>query len=195
MNEPHGPVELRAAAITDVGYPDRTIELIAVPYDEWTPVEYNGRVVEESIAPGAFGAVTNRARKFTVNLEHDPDRWIGTVLEMRTADPKGLRTRLKIRRSPEGDQTLDDAADGLLGASVGMAVSPDHQRWEGTSRRRILKAFLDHVALTATPAYVGAEVLEVRTGPVVIQMPTSTTPNLDRILAERRLIDYHPQLT
>lgn len=195
MNDQPGPIEIRSAAITDVSYPDRTINLVAIPYDEWTPVEYKGRIVEESIAPGAFGAVVNRARKFTVNLEHDPDRWIGTVVELRTADPKGLISRLKIRRTPEGDQTLNDAADGMLGASVGMAVSPDHQKWEGTGRRRILKAFLDHIALTATPAYVGAEVLEVRTGPVVIQIPESKTPNLDRILAERAAAGYSSPLT
>ena len=194
-NEEHGPVEIRSATITDVGYPDRTIDLIAIPYDEWTAVVYNGRVVEESVAPGAFGAVVNRARKFTVNFDHDADRWLGSVLEVRTNDPKGLRTKLKIRRTPEGDQALNDAADGMLGASVGMAVSPDHQRWETSSRRRILKAFLDHIALTASPAYLGAEILEVRNAPTVIQLPESATPNLDRVLAELAADGYRTVLT
>ena len=183
-NDEHGPVELRSAAITDVGYPDRTIDLIAIPYDEWTAVEYKGRFVEESVAPGAFGAVVNRARKFLVNLEHDHERWLGNVVEVRTTDPAGLRAKIRIRRTPEGDQALNDAADGMLGASVGMAVSPDHQRWETSTRRRIMKAFLDHIALTASPAYAGAGVLEVRHSPLVTPLPESATPNLDRILAE-----------
>jgi hypothetical protein len=97
---------------------------------------------------------------------------------------------VKIRRSAEGNQALDDAADGLLGASVGMAVSPTDQTLD-KGRRRIRKAFLDHVALTATPAYVGAAVLEVRTAPLGV----SLTPNLDAILAERAEMRYRSLLT
>lgn len=186
----HGPVEIRTAAIADVSYPERTINLVAVPYNEWAVVEYppnSGRLVEESVDPGAFGAVANRARRFVVNMEHDPERIIGNVRELRSDPTRGLLSVIKIRRTPEGDQALDDAADGMLGASVGMAVSQAGQVWETRNRRRIAKAYLDHVALTFTPAYVGAEVLEVRQAPIVVTAPTSLTPNLDRILAERRV--------
>ncbi len=186
----HGPVEIRTAAIADVSYPERTINLVAVPYNEWAVVEYppnSGRLVEESVDPGAFGAVANRARRFVVNMEHDPERIIGNVRELRSDPTRGLLSVIKIRRTPEGDQALDDAADGMLGASVGMAVSQAGQVWETRNRRRIAKAYLDHVALTFTPAYVGAEVLEVRQAPIVVTAPTSVTPNLDRILAERRV--------
>ena len=31
------------ATVTDVRFPERIIELVAVPYDEWAPVEYRGR--------------------------------------------------------------------------------------------------------------------------------------------------------
>jgi HK97 family phage prohead protease len=181
-------IEIRRAEIAKVAYPDRMLELIAVPYDEWTPVEYRGRIVEESFAPGAFGAVAMRARKFLVNMEHDAARWVGTVLELRADDPAGLRTKIKIRRGPEGDAALDDAADSLLGASVGFAVGPRGKEQFTDGRRRIEKAFLDHIALTAQPAYVGAEVVDVRTQPQVTA--ATSTPNLDRILAERRTAEY-----
>lgn len=179
----HGPVELRTATVEAVSYPDRTVDLLVVPYDEMTLVEYRGRLVEESIAPGAFGAIKNRARKFLVNMEHDEARWVGTVLDLDGANERGLRATVKIRRNAEGDQALDDCADGLLGASIGMAVAPADQTVDG-DRRRIRKAYLDHVALTATPAYAGAEVLEVRTAPVVtgVLLPDAT-PNIDRALA------------
>lgn len=190
----HGPVELRTAPLEAVAYPDRTIDLIAVPYDQWTLVECRGRVVEESVAPGAFGAVKQRQRKFLVNLEHNPERWVGTVVDLRTDDPAGLRARLRVRRGTEGDQALNDAADGLLGASIGMAVGPDGQTWE-RNRRRIHKAFLDHIALTAQPAYVGAEIVDVRSHPSVQRTASSATPNLDKILAERRTEAYGVQLT
>lgn len=185
----HGPVEIRAATVMNVAYPDRTIDLVAVPYNEWAVVEYppnSGRLIEESVEPAAFGMVANRARRFVVNMEHDPDRIIGNVRELRS-DAKGLLAKLKIRRSVEGDQALDDAADGMLGASVGMAVSQAGQVWETRSKRRIAKAFLDHIALTWTPAYLGAEVLEVRGAPTVVTTEAVIgTPNLDRILADRR---------
>ena len=190
-----GPVEIRTATIEAVAYPDRTLDMIVVPYDEWVPVEWQGRVIEESVAPGAFGAIRNRARKFLVNMEHDPTRWIGTVLDLNPAHPTGLRATVKVRRSPEGDQALDDASDGLLGGSIGMAVAPGDEKIDG-NRRRIHKAFLDHIALTATPAYVGAEILEVRsTHPTVTPPETSPTPNLDRVLAEMTEMGYRPRLT
>jgi hypothetical protein len=48
--------------------------------------------------------------------------------------------------------------------------------------RRILKAFLDHLAMVEDPAYVGAEVLAVRAGPsglAVANRPLPKTPALD----------------
>jgi HK97 family phage prohead protease len=178
-----GPVEIRSATIDVVAYPDRTLSLVVVPYDEWTPVVVRDEVVEESFAPGAFGAIRNRARRFLVNMEHDASRWVGSVLDLDGVNTRGLLATVKVRRSPEGDQALDDAADGLLGASIGFAASPsDMDVTKG--RRRIRKAYLDHIALTATPAYAGAEVLEVRSSPSVeLAVPPGATPNLERALA------------
>lgn len=190
-----GPIEIRRATVAAVDYAERTISLIVAPYDEWTPVEYRGEMLEESIAPGAFGAIRNRARKFLVNMEHDAARWVGTVMDLDPDHPDGLRAAVRIRRSDEGDQALVDAADGLLGASIGMAVAPTDQTIEDR-RRRIRKAYLDHVALTATPAYAGARVLEVRhAGDAATSSPASATPNLDRVLAERIAAGYGWQLT
>ena len=192
-----GPVEIRAARIDAVGYPERTVDLVVVPYEEWAMVETrDGRMVEESFEPGAFGAIRNRARKFLVNMEHDPARWVGTVLDLDPDHTRGLRSTIKIRRSPEGDQALDDAADGLLGASIGFAALDRDIVWETRSRRRIRKAFLDHIALTATPCYVGAEVLELRsTRPTVTMASGSAHPQLDRVLAELAQMGLRSQVT
>jgi HK97 family phage prohead protease len=174
------PIELRTVALREVDYPQRLIDLIAVPWDEWTPVEYQGRMIEECFSPGAFGAVEKRVgrARFQVNVDHDPARWVGRVVGLHPGDRHGLRTELQIRRTPEGDQVLTDAADGMLAGSVGFGVLPTDQRWETRDRRRITKAYLDHVALTPTPAYQGSEVIAVRSS-------SSSTPNLDRVLAER----------
>jgi len=195
MSEDRGPIEIRTATIEAVGYPERTIDLVVVPYDEWTEVEYRGRIIEESFAPGAFGAIRNRARKFLVNMEHDVARWVGTVLDLDPVNNRGLHATVKVRRSPEGDQALDDAADGLLGVSIGFAALPSDMTWTTDTRRRIRKAYLDHIALTATPAYLGAEVVEVRNAPTVTPPSTSETPLLDRALALMMERGYVPTST
>jgi HK97 family phage prohead protease len=180
------PIELRTVPVREVDYPARIIDLLAVPWDEWTAVEYGGRMIEECFEAGAFGAVEKRVgrARFQVNMDHDPARWVGRVVALHPADSAGLRADLQIRRTPEGDQVLVDAADGMLAGSVGFGVLPTDQRWETRDRRRITKAYLDHIALTPTPAYQGSEVIAVRS------VGSSATPNLDRVLAERAARAY-----
>jgi HK97 family phage prohead protease len=185
------PIEIRSATITNVSFPERLIELVAAPYDEWAPVEHHGRMIEESFEPGAFGNVQNRAHRFLVNLEHDRDRVVGRVQALHPDRAEGLVSELFIRRGDEGDQVLTDADDGMIGGSVGFGALPANQHWEGRSRRRILKAFLDHIALTVSPAYPGTMPLAVRSqqqpAPIVVQSPT---PNLDKIMADRLAARY-----
>jgi HK97 family phage prohead protease len=189
-------IETRSAPVVDVRFPDRIIELVAVPYNEWAPVEYKGRMIEESFNPGAFGQVQNRARRFLVNLEHDPNRVTGRVNALHPDRAEGLVAELRIRRGPEGDQVLDDADDGMIGASVGFGALPEHQHWETRSRRKIMRAFLDHIGLTFTPAYTGAGVLAVRSDspptPIVQlgRLQHGLTPNLDRIMLDRLVERY-----
>lgn len=187
------PIEIRSAAVQQVDYPLRTIEVLAVPYEQWTTVEVGGRLIEECFAPGSFGTVDKRAQRqrMTVNLEHDRAQWVGRVAALDVADPAGLRAQLLIRRGAAFDQILDDAADGMYAGSVGFAANSADQQWDQhRTRRRIVKAYLDHIALTTTPAFQGADVLAVRSAPAV---NTSATPNLDKILQERRhqVYDLH----
>ena len=188
------PLEIRTATLEEVNYPARTIEVLAVPYDSWAPVEVAGRMIEESFAPGSFGAVDRRNahRPMPVNLEHSRENWVGRVEALYPDDRAGLRAELKIRRGAQFDQVLDDAADGMYAASVGFRSNSTEQNWDTRrTRRRIVKAFLDHIALTTTPAFAGADVLAVRSlaAPAV---NLSTTPNLDRVLAERTRSSYDP---
>jgi HK97 family phage prohead protease len=184
------PIELRTATVTDVRPRERIIELIAAPYDEWTTVEYRGRMVEESFAPGAFGkGLELRADRYLINLEHDPQRRIGKCVTLKPDDPRGLWAAMKIRRGPEGDQALDDAEDGLAGASVGFGAMPEHTDWPTRTRRRIRKAYLDHIALTWTPAYPKTLALAVRSSDNPDGQPLAT-PNLDSIRYARLAAEY-----
>lgn len=187
------PIETRSAVVTGVRYPERIVELYAVPYGTYSPVEYpanSGRFIEEGFEPGSFGAVNNRASRFLVALEHDMNQVVGRVHALHPEDSEGLRTELFIRRGSQGDQVLDDCSDQILGGSVGFGAFPANIRWEGRQKRTVLRAFLDHIGLTVMPAHTGTMPIAVRSAPIVVREPivpvaTSSTPNLDKIMAER----------
>ncbi len=186
------PVEFRAAAVADVRYADRIVEVVAVPYNEETVVEYRGRMVTESVLPGAFDGIDTRPNRITVNRDHDYARTIGITRTLQPSRSEGLVAELRISPTPAGDDALELANDGALGASVGMAVRPADQRWSDSNRRRhIVRAFLDHIALVANPAYAGAGVLAVRSSsepePELWQPPV--TPHVDAALAFCARID------
>ena len=80
----------------------------------------------------------------------------------------------------DGDQVLDGRRRRhARAASVGFGSVPSDQKWEGRTRRRITNAWLDHIALTPTPAYLGAEVLAVRHAPTVTPDVGDTEPRSD----------------
>jgi HK97 family phage prohead protease len=196
VNEPRPPVEWYLRSVQsdmDVRYADRIITLVAVPYDEDAAVHSRGRWITESVAPGSFDGVEYRASRIRVNRDHDVLRSVGRAVTLYPSRVEGLVADLRIARTPLGDETLELAADGVLDASVGYAPMPGGESYtENRTRRRITKAFLGHIALTPEPAYEGANVLSVRhsvedTARLIERV---STPNLDRILADRMDADY-----
>jgi HK97 family phage prohead protease len=176
-------IEIRTATqLLDVRHPERIIDLIAVPYDEEARVVHQGRLIVETIAPGAFAGVSSPVK---VRRVHNPEQPLGRVVKFHPNDPRGLRTELRVVNTPAGDEVLELAADDLLSASVGMYPLPGGEQYTSNrSRRRITRAVLDHIGLTGDPAYVGAKVLAVRAN--VDERPARLeTPNLDRIRLER----------
>jgi hypothetical protein len=84
-----------------------------------------------------------------------------------------------------GDETLALADEDCLGASVGFAVAGGGQELDRANRRRrIKKAFMDHLAFVPDPAYVSAGVLNVRRGgaPAVGFLSLAATPALDELV-------------
>ena len=170
-------IEYRKASTVEVRHAERIIDLIAVPYNEPTDVLHRGAWVTETVAPAAFSGVHGYV---TVNRAHDPERPLGVVKRFYPNDPRGLRAELRISRIAAGDETLELADDGLLGASVGFIPLPGGERWSADRRSRtITAAKLVHIALTGDPAYTGAKVLAVRTADQA-PPPVSSTLNLDR---------------
>jgi len=182
--------ERKAGATLGVRFPERVIDLIAVPYDEEAVVVIGGRAVRERVAAGAFAGVTGDV---VVNRAHDRERPLGKVVKFHPGDPRGLRTELRISDTSEGRDILALADDGLLSASIGFAPLPGGEEWSADrSSVTVTRAVLGHIALTGDPAYTGARVLAVRGN--MLGNATSDlgglrtpTPILDRILLERRL--------
>lgn len=185
------PVEVRDqyGTVADVRFADRIIDLLVVPYNEDTVVEYRGQLVTESVLPGAFDGIETRPGRVTVQRDHKVERAVG-LARSASSSAEGLIASVKISRTPLGDETLELAADEVLQPSVGMAVRPADQRWsDGNRRRQIVRAFLDHIGMVPQQAYAGARTLAVRSAAQQDQATTEqlwtppATPRLDDVLA------------
>ena len=180
------PIEYRHASVTGLDLEERVAELVAVPYDEEAKVEYRGEMWDESFAPGSFEGVDSRPDHLrpTANRDHDATRLVGVAEKSWPDRPEGLVSEVRIAEGPLGDDTLGLLKIGALKASVGFGVMGS---WQELNRpkRRINKAYLDHIAFVANPAYAGARVLSVRNEEELLEaanLPPLNTPNLDEVL-------------
>lgn len=192
---PRAPIEVRTAELVGVSYADRIIELVAAPYNVDASVMIRGEWVTESFDPAAFIGVERRANRIRVNRDHDRTRTVGRAIALHPSRECGLVTELRIARSVLGDETLALADEGCLDASAGFAVMPGGEQWlNNRTRRRVTKAFLDHIAMTPDPAYETATVLSVRhsdgdDGP---EIDDGSTPRKDEVLARLAAVGYRP---
>ena len=181
---PIAPIEFRSTSQFEVHWPQRTIELVAMPYDSDAVAVVHGRAVVESCAPSAFAGVERRANRVKVNRDHDYLRTVGRAISLHPSRTEGLVTELRIAKTDLGDETLALADDQSLEASVGFAVMPGGERWlENRSRRRLERLFLDHIAMVPEGAYTGTTAIAVRGAAVLDDEPRRpvATPNLDQV--------------
>ena len=176
FDRPAGQLEYRSASTVDVRPRSREIQLVVMPYNEPTIVEHRGRMITEVCSPTAFHGEHRHASRVSVNRDHDQRRLVGKAIALHPQRQEGLVADLKISNTPLGTETLKLAKDGCLDASAGFLVLPNGETWETSSRRRLTRCHLAHVALVPEPAYTGAKVISVR-----------HTPNLDRLRAELAL--------
>lgn len=177
-------VELRSSTITDVDAKQRLIDLVAVPWEEEGEVFWKGEQWREVFVRGAFDGIEEHAGRVPVNHEHVRGKTIGKMVKFTNGD-EGLLGRVKVGRTPLGDDMLNLADEDMVSASIGFRVAKpsDVETNKRTRLRRVMRAFIDHVALTESPVYAGARVLAVRAEQsglqVVEQEPLPPTPALD----------------
>jgi len=168
----------REAQLVGVSFPGRMIEMVVMPYETPARVPWEGRMVSETIARGAFHGIERRANRVRVNRDHNLERTVGRAMAFHPSRDEGLVAEVRIANTDLGNETLELAADGCLDASAGFLPMGDGaMRWEGPDAYRITRAWLGHIALTPQPAYEDAKVLAVRAGVALV----SDTPNLDRV--------------
>lgn len=181
-------VEVRSAAVDKVDFSQRIITVLAVPYEQHTPVLYKREVWNEIFTRSAFNGIETRQRRIPAIavLEYPPQehkgRLVGRITDAYPDSKAGLVADIKISRTPLGDETLELANDESLFASVGYMVKNEYGDQvldRRNKERRINRAFLDHLGLVSEPAYKGAKVLSVRSDTDIEETSPSQTPNLD----------------
>lgn len=177
-------VEHRDATVGAVNFAQRIIEMVAVPYEEEAVVEYRGEFWKESFDRGSFDGLEKRPNRVKAFREHDPAKLVGKALAFHPSRDEGLVAEVRVANTSLGDETLSLASEDMLDVSVGFAARPSDQVLDRQSRtRRIRKAFLDHLAFVAQPAYAGAHVVAVRSSEAVAdQAEPLITPNVDEVL-------------
>lgn len=190
-------IEFRVAQLADVSFPNRTLELIVMPYETETTIAERGRLFTEIVSRGAFDGIESRNARVRVNRDHDVTRTVGRAVTFHPSRDEGLVAELRIANTDLGTETLSLADEGCLDASAGFGllrkngrtgpVVPNAETWETKDRRRLNHLYLAHIALTPDPAYETAQVLAVRSE-ALSETPTGTpvaTPNLDVLELER----------
>ena len=114
----------KAGELVGVNFPDRTIELIVIPYEhEITvphPIKRDGGLVKEVITRGAFDGIQRRANRIRCNREHDKTLTFGRVAAFHAGHEQGLHAVIRVAHTPLGEETLSLADDGCLDASAGF---------------------------------------------------------------------------
>jgi HK97 family phage prohead protease len=188
---PAGELRIREAQLVGVSFPERTIDLIVIPYEAEAIVPHprEPRMVTEIVSRGAFDGIERRANRIRVNRDHDLKRTVGRALTFHPSREEGLVATVRIARTDLGDETLALADEDALDASAGfLPIPPDGEVWETRSRCRIRKGWLGHIALTPEPAYEGARVLAVRKAEAGGEQ--AVTPNLAALEIQRLRAEY-----
>jgi HK97 family phage prohead protease len=191
QERPTGQLEYRAAEQIGVDFPKRTIELVVMPYDvealvPWPPGK-GERMVREVVTRGAFEGIERRSNRVRVNRDHDVTRTVGRAIAFHPSREQGLVAELRIAQTDLGDETLTLADEEILDASAGFLPMPGGESWPERNLRRLSRLWLAHIAMTPDPAYMGANVLAVRSTANNVPDPTAPdrtpTPNLDQVRA------------
>lgn len=141
---------------SDVDTKHRVVAGYAAPYNETSKLTPHPG--GERFVPGAFAA-SLKGRQVFLNLCHQELHTVGRSILFQER-PEGLYGAFHIRKGPQGDQVLEEAADGYWpGMSVGFREVSARRGADGA--HEVTEAWLGHVALVRAGAYQTALVTGV----------------------------------
>jgi len=160
-----GSIYRRFDAALEIESDGRSIIGRCCPYDVVADVEDGGALYREVIRHGAFRKVAKAPNRVPLNFEHRTDLGseIGRAVELEERDD-GLYGTFRAHDSMLGEHGLSIIRSGAVrGLSIAAVLHPAGSRLvDGVVERRLL--LLDHVAVTSSPSYPGAEVTTIRSG-------------------------------
>jgi Caudovirus prohead serine protease len=155
-------LEVRSAATVDVSPGRREVDLLIAPAETPSLIHERGRQFLETYAHGCFSGAEQQPQRVRLNRDHRSDRTCGKAVRIDAWDEAGCVGTFKIAKVNDGDEILELLREGIAECSAGFQIAASGgEQWEGTRHRRILRARLDHVAITSSPAHQTA-VLGVR---------------------------------
>lgn len=154
----------RSYELHDVAVKGRTLSLAVVPFDTPAWVEDSSGRYRESFDHGAFAHLD--PTRVELRYMHSTDLMdrVGAGLAMRE-DGRYLIGEARVFKGARGDHMLDLVNDGALrGCSVGFypGVNRNDRDADGPLVRRVKVKQMPEWSLVDQPAYVGSEVLAVR---------------------------------
>jgi HK97 family phage prohead protease len=168
--------ETLPSSVREVADAPRTIEGLAVPYDQ---VALDTELGAEAFYRGAFRASVehwmNRTDggRMAYRPAHKQDP-VGVVNHLEDT-PEGVRFRATIEESPEGDKYLSRVRAGLNGVSVEVGLDKNPRRGrDGTVIHRNARLFA--IAGSISPAYDGARIALRDMETEVSEQQTPTPP-------------------
>jgi HK97 family phage prohead protease len=154
-----------ALAVRDGG-DGRTLVGPLLPWGVEARVLDRGRLVTETFERGALAG--NDPTRVPLTARHPRDAEtlpIGRTVELEERADAAWGA-WHVSKTTLGDEVLELARDGVpLGLSVGFVEVAGGNRWSADRKRVVrTRAQLDHVAVVRQGAYLGAEVVGVRSG-------------------------------
>lgn len=147
-------LEIRSFEVRAVETDDRTVEGIAVPYNQIA--EVGG--YKERVAKGAFGSPQNVTLYYGHDHKHG-NMPIGRVVEFRDTD-EGLVIKAQIAKTTRGDEAYALLREGVLSKfSIGFVPTKSSREGDVIVRQA---GVLKEVSLVDWPAYSNAVVSQVR---------------------------------
>lgn len=180
------PTLARTVELTEIGTDGRNVEMLCAPFN--TPATVidppDFSPYEEEFARGAFAGATKAPNRVLLEFEHFHPGLSGVIGHGASLEERddALYGRFRVTEHSDGDKALQLIKDGVLtAASVFFAPIKSARSATGVMRRLYVK--LDRVALCREGAYPQAQVLAVRSAPVI--PPADLIPTFDPELAAR----------